>query len=236
MHNPGTLASIRNLAAVVTIALLLVACSGSPAGSQAPGPAGQSASTASAVAGSSCANPAGSAVNQVGGAYASELANALCHMADIDPCSMLKAADVQDLFAFPLGTSSTDHLGNCTWHLADPNNGDGLDVVVRDDNDQQALANDIGLPSPGASGKFAIQPLTGVGDSARWELLGGYFPHVGAIKGQATCELTAGGGDAQLNVKTTGKNVFATIDPVALPGFIQNFGALCNEIFAGLGA
>jgi hypothetical protein len=133
-----------------------------------------------------------------------------------------------------LGSSSADHLGNCSWRLADSNNGDGLDVAVN--NDQHALANDIGLPSPGASGQFAIQPLSGVGDSARWELLGGYFPHVGAIKGQATCELTTSGGDAQLSVKTTGKGDFATIDPVALPGFIQKFGALCNEIFAGLGA
>ncbi len=236
MNKPGTQASIRLLAAVVIIGLLLAACSGGPAGTQAPGQAGPSAGTTPAAAGSSCANPAGSAVNQVGGAYASELANVLCHMTDIDPCSMLKAADVQALFAFPLGSSRTDHLGNCTWHLADPNNGDGLYVVVRDSNDQRALEDDIGLPSPGASGQFAILPLSGVGDSARWELIGGYFPHVGAIKGRATCEVSAAGGDAQLNVKTTGQGVFATIDPVALPGFIQKFGALCNEIFASLGA
>ena len=107
-----------------------------------------------------------SAINQVGGAYASDLAKALCPMANIDPCSMLKQADVQALFAFPLGSSTADHLGNCTWRLADSNNGDGLDVAVN--NDQHALANDI--------------------------------------------------------------------DPAALPGFIQKFGALCNEIFTGLGA
>ena len=57
-----------------------------------------------------------------------------------------------------------------------------------------------------------------------------------ACRSKTTCELTTSGGDAQLSVKTTGKDDFATIDPIALPGFIQRFGALCNEIFAGLGA
>jgi len=228
--------SMWRAAGVLMTSLLIAACSGTAAGTQ-PANAGGPAASAGASGGvPGCANPAARAINQVGGAYASDLANALCGMHDIDPCSMLKQADVQALFAFPLGSSSTDHLGNCTWRLADPNNGDGMDVVVRNDNDQHALANDIGLPSPGASGQFAVRPLSGVGDSARWELLGGYFPHVGAIKGQATCELTVDGGDAQLSVKTTGKDVFAAIDPVALPGFIQKFGALCNEIFMGLGA
>ena len=236
MNSAGTQASIRQLAAVVIIGLLLAACSGSAAGTQPTNAGGPAAGQAAPAGGSSCPNPLASAINQVGGAYASDVANAVCGMPPIDPCSMLKQADVQALFAFPLGSSRTDHLGNCSWRLADSNNGDGLDVVARNDNDQHSLANDIGLPSPGTSGPFAIHPLSGVGDSARWELLGGYFPHVGAIKGRATCELTAGGGNAQLNVKTTGKDVFAAIDPVALPGFIQKFGALCNEIFAGLGA
>ncbi len=227
------LPSIRHLAAVLAISLVLAACSSSPAATQPAGTGGPSASTATIGGGQGCANPAGSAVNQVGGAYASELANVLCGMANIDPCSMLKQADVQALFAFPLGSPTTDHLGNCSWHLADPNNGDGLNVVVN--NDPHALANDIGLPSPGASGQFAVRPLSGVGDSARWELLAGYDPHVGAIKGQATCELTSDPANGQLNVKTT-KGLVPAIDPVALPGFIQMFGALCNEIFAGLGA
>ena len=235
MFKPTSPSSIWRAAIVLMASLVIAACSGTAAGTQPANAGGPSASAAAAGA-SNCANPAGSALNQVGGAYASELANVLCHMTDIDPCSMLKQADVQALFAFPLGRSSTDHLGDCTWRLADSNNGDGMDVVVRNDNDQHALANDIGLPSPGASGRFAIRPLSGVGDSARWELLGSYFPHVGAIKGPATCELTVDGGDAQLTVKTTGAGVFATIDPAALPGFIQKFGALCNEIFAALGA
>ena len=232
-HQPST----RHAVAVLAFSLLVAACSGTAAATQpanAGGPTG--GATAATVGGSSCPNPLASAINQVGGANASDVADAVCGMHTVDPCSLLKQADVQALFAFPLGRSSTDHLGNCSWPLADPNNGDGMNVSVRNDNDQHALANDIGLPSPGASGQFAVRPLSGVGDSARWELLGGYFPHVGAIKGQATCELTVDGGDAQLSVKTTGKDVFATIDPVALPGFIQKFGALCNEIFTGIGA
>jgi hypothetical protein len=235
MTKPLISSSTRRAAAVLLTSLLIAACSGSAAGTQPAVAGGPSASNAVA-GGSSCANPPASAINQVGGAYASDVANAVCGTDTIDPCSMLKQADVQALFAFPLGRSTADHLGNCSWGLADSNNGGGMDVAVSNDNDQHALANDIGLPSPGASGQFAIQPLNGVGDSARWELLGGYFPHVGAIKGQATCELTTSGGDAQLSVKTTGKGDFAMIDPVALPGFIQKFGALCNEIFAGLGA
>ena len=234
MTKPLISSSTWRAAAVLLISLLIAACSGNAAASSPANEGGPAASTGASGGALGCTNPAASAINQVGGAYASDLANALCRMTNIDPCSMLKQADVQALFAFPLGSSNADHLGNCTWHLADSNNGGGLDVAV--DNDQHALANDIGLPSPGSSGQFAIQPLSGVGDSARWELLGGYFPHIGAIKGQATCELTTSGGDAQLNVKTTGKDVFATIDPAALPGFIQKFGALCNEIFTGLGA
>ena len=237
MTKPSASLPVRRRIAGLAGALLLVAaCSAAGSSSQPVGKGSPPASTAAAGGSPGCVNPAGSAVSGAGGAYASVLGNALCLMGDIDPCSMLKQADVQALFAFPLGSSSTDHLGNCTWHLADPNNGDGMDVVVRTDNDQRALANDIGLPSPGASGQFAVRPLSGIGDSARWELLGGYFPHVGAIKGQATCELTTSGGNTQLSVKTTGNGDFATIDPVALPGFIQKFGALCNEIFAGMGA
>lgn len=234
MTKPLISSSMWRAAAVLLTSLLIAACSGSAAGTQPAVAGGPSASNAVAAGGSSCANPLASAINQFGGAYASDVANAVCGIHTIDPCSLLKQADVQALFAFPLGSSNADHLGNCTWRLADSNNGGGLDVAV--DNDQHALANDIGLPSPGSSGPFAIHPLSGVGDSARWELLGGYFPHVGAIKGKATCELTTSGGSTQLSVKTTGKGDFATIDPVALPGFIQKFGALCNEIFTGLGA
>ena len=36
-----------------------------------------------------------------------------------------------------------------------------------------------------------------------------------------------------MKVKTARKDVLAPIDPVALPGFIQKFGALCDENFAG---
>jgi hypothetical protein len=191
------------------------------------GPGGPVAAGASAAPGS-CANPAGGAVGAAGGPYASMLAAALCAMPNTDPCSMLKPADVQALFSVPLASPTTDHLGNCTWPLSDPSKGDGLDVVVNIGQGSGPLNNDINLA--------AANQLSGVGDTAAWELLGGYFPHLGAVKGQATCELTIGGGNGQLNVPTTGQDVFAKIAPSDLPAFIKKFGDLCNQIFAGLSA
>ena len=85
-------------------------------------------------------------------------------------------------------------------------------------------------------GTSDVTSISGIGDRASWGLIGGYFPHLGAVKGQATCELTIGGGDGQLSVATSGKGVFAKIDAAALPGFMQRFGALCNAIFSGIGA
>jgi hypothetical protein len=149
-------------------------------------------------------------------------------MPDIDPCSKLTQADVQALLSVPLGTYTTDHTGDCTWPLSDPSKGDGLDVVVNVGQGEGGLDQDMGLSD--------VTPVSGIGDHASWGLLGGYFPHLGAVKGQATCELTIGGGNGQLSVPTSGKGVFAKIDAAALPGFIKQFGALCNEIFAGLGA
>ena len=199
-----------------------VAGGGIGGGSGAPIAAGSS----SAPAG--CANPAGGAIGSAGGAYASMLAGVLCGMPDIDPCSMLKPADVQALFSVPLASPTTDHLGNCSWHLSDPSKGEGLDVVVNVGQGSGPLNDDLNLAS--------ATPLSGVGDTAGWELIGGYFPHLGAVKGNATCELSIAGGDGQLSVPTTGRDVFAKIDPAALPGFIKSFGDLCNQVFAGLGA
>jgi hypothetical protein len=154
---------------------------------------------------------------------------AVLGLPDIDPCSKLAQADVQALFSVPLGTSTTDHTGNCTWPLSDPSQGDGLDVVVNVGQGEGPLDQDMGLTGE-------LTSISGVGDHASWGLLAGYFPHLGAVKGQYTCELTIGGGNAELSVPTTGKGVFAAIDPSALPGFMQKFGALCSSIFAGLGA
>lgn len=230
-------------AVLVGLAASLVLLAACTAGSGSPTPAGAVGSAAGGgngagssgpvAAGSSsapagCANPAGGALGSAGGAYASMLANVLCGMPDIDPCAMLKPADVQALFSVPLASPTTDHLGNCTWHLSDPSKGDGLDVVVNVGQGSGPLNDDLNLAS--------ATPLSGVGDTAGWELLGGYFPHLGAIKGNATCELSIAGGDGQLSVPTTGRDVFAKIDPAALPAFIKSFGDLCNQVFAGLGA
>jgi hypothetical protein len=146
---------------------------------------------------------------------------------DLDPCSKLTEADVQALFSTPLGTSTTDHTGDCTWPLGDPSIGDGLNVVVNVGQGEGPLNDDMGTTG--------VTPISGIGDHATWDLLGGYFPHLGAVKGQDTCELSIAGGNGQLSVHTTGKGVFAAIDPTALPAFMQQFGALCNEIFAGIG-
>jgi hypothetical protein len=148
---------------------------------------------------------------------------------DIDPCSKLAQADVQALFSTPLGTYTTDHTGNCTWPLGDPSKGDGLDVVVNAGQGTGPLDQDMGLTGE-------LTSISGVGDRASWGLLAGYFPHLGAVKGQYTCEITIAGGNAELSVPTTGKGVFAAIDATALPGFMQQFGVLCSQIFAGLGA
>jgi hypothetical protein len=222
--------------ALAALALALAACAGgtggsptSPAASGGSAPAGGVAVTGSQGPSASCGNPAGAQVGAAGGPLASVLGAALCGMADIDPCSMLKASDVQALFSEPLGTPTTDHTGDCTWPLSDPNKGDGLDIVVNVGEGEGPLDTDMGLSD--------TTPISGIGDKAMWGLLAGYFPHLGAVKGSATCELTAGsGGNGQLNVPTTGKGEFAKIDAAALPAFLQKFGGLCNEIFAALEA
>ena len=164
-----------------------------------------------------------------GGALASILGAVMCRMPDIDPCLMIRQADVQALFSVPLATHTTDHMGNCTWPLIDPSKGDGLDVVVNVGEGDGPLNTDMGMGG-------AVTPISGIGDRATWGLIAGYFPHLGAVKGNDTCELTIGGGNSQLSAPSTGKDVFAKIDDTALPGFMQHLGALCNEIFAGLGA
>jgi hypothetical protein len=142
---------------------------------------------------------------------------------------MLDPDEVQALFAVPLGTATTDHTGDCSWPLQDTSLGDGLDIVVNvGPGSEQALANDMSLSD--------LTGISGVGDRASWGLLAGYFPHLGAVKGQDTCELTVGGGNGQLAVATTGQGVVAQIDDAALPGLMQRLGKLCNEIFAHLGS
>jgi hypothetical protein len=233
LSTPLTRRAIAGFAA----GLLLAACSGGGAAGPSSAGAGNGlaavggdpvATIAAAGGGAgACSNPVGATVGAAGGAYASVLGAALCGMTNIQPCSMLKQADVEALFSVPLATTKTDVMGQCTWNLSDPSKGDGLDVYVTvGDSSQQATIN----------GDLAeATPVSGVGDKAGWEPIF-EFPHLGAIKGQATCELTIGGGDGQLSVPTSGQGVFAKIDPAALPGFIQRFGALCTQIFAGLGA
>lgn len=139
---------------------------------------------------------------------------------------MLQSADVQALFAVPIGTPTSDHLGDCTWPLADPSLGDGLDVVVNvGPGSQQSLRDDMGTTG--------LTHVNGVGDQADWDLLAGYIPHLGASKAQDTCELTVG--NKQVNAPTSGKDVFTKIDATALPGFMAKVGALCTAIFTGLG-
>ncbi len=226
------------LAVLLAVTVLCVAgCAGGsggstslPGGSGPSAPVGNGTNNAPATgASAACTNPEGQVVGAAGGTNAALLGAAICGMADIDPCSMLKTDDVQALFSVPLATPTTDHLGTCTWPLIDPSKGDGLSVFVNVGGDaQHALNSDIDLAK--------ATPIGGIGDIAAWELLGDYFPHLGAAKGQATCELTIGGGNGQLSVHTTGSGVFAQIDPSAVPGFMQQFGNLCNEVFAGLGA
>jgi hypothetical protein len=223
----------RSLAALA-LATSLAACStggaAAPASTAGESQAGGASGGANGAAGASgCGNPLGGAVGAAGGPYASIVGAALCQMVNIQPCSMLKPADVQALFSVPLATTRSDLMGDCTWRLSDPDRGDGLDVSINVGKGEAALDRDMGL----AGDQTAI---SGVGDHASWSLLAGYFPHLGAVKGNTTCELTIGGGNGQLSVPTTGKGVFAKIDPSALPAFMQQFGALCNEIFAGLGA
>lgn len=238
--HPSTPLTRRAIAGLAAGILLLAACSaGGAAGPSAAGAgngsaAGAGGPTSAANVGggggaAGCGNPAAATVGAVGGAYASMLAGVLCGMPNIDPCSYLKPADVQALFKTPLGQPTTDHLGNCTWPLADPSQGDGLDIVVNVGQGEGPLNNDMGTGG-------STTPISGIGDHASWGLLGGYFPHLGAVKGQATCEVDISGGDGQLGVPTSGQGVFAKIDAAALPGFMQRFGALCNDIFAGLGA
>ncbi len=223
-------ALIVMLAAAVAVA----ACSGggtapssAPGGTNSAAAGATDAGNAGAGAGSSSCNPIGGTVGSAGGPYASVVGAALCGLPDLDPCSKLAQPDVQALFSVPLGTSTTDHTGDCTWPLSDPSMGDGLDVVVNVGQGEGPLDQDMGLSD--------VTPISGIGDHASWGLLAGYFPHLGAVKGQDTCELTIGGGNGQLSVHTSGKGVFAKIDDAAVPGFMQQFGALCDQIFAGLG-
>lgn len=237
-EHPPTPLTRHAIAGLAVGLLLLAACSAggvagpSSAGAGNPSAAsGGSPAAAAAPAGSgtaACGNPVGATVGAAGGAYASVLGATLCGMANIQPCSMLKQADVQALFSVQLASTKTDVMGQCTWSLSDPSKGDGLDIVVNVGQGEGALDQDMGLSD--------LTPISGIGDHASWGLLGGYFPHLGAVKGQATCEVDISGGDGQLSVPTSGQGVFARIDAAALPGFMQRFGALCNEIFAGLGA
>ncbi len=236
---PFTRRAIAGLAAGI---LLLAACSAGGAagpsstggGNAPPAGGGASASAASAAnagaggAGAAgCGNPAGATAGTYGGAAASIVAGILCGMPDIDPCAYLDPAGVQALFTVTLDTPTTDHLGNCTWPLTDPTVGDGLEVVVNVGEGEGPLDNDMGIGGDTTA-------ISGIGDKASWQLLAGYFPHLGAVKGDTTCELTAAGGNAQLKVPTSGTGPLAGIDPTALPAFMQQFGQLCNEIFTGL--
>ena len=141
------------------------------------------------------------------------LAGVICGMPDIDPCAYLDPASVQALFAVTLDAPTTDHLGNCTWPLTDPSVGDGLAVVVNVGQGEGPLDTDMGMGG-------ATTAISGIGDKASWQLLAGYFPHLGAVKGDTTCELTVGGGNAQLNVARSGTGPLAGIDPSAVPGFM----------------
>jgi hypothetical protein len=215
---------------------MLAACAGGgsagqPSAGAASGAPGATVAVgdATGTGGAGCGNPAGASVGAVGGAFASILGGVLCGMPDINPCALVKQADVQALFSVPLGSTTPDHTGNCTWRLSDPSKGDGLDIVVNVGQGEGPLDDDMGLSG-------AVTSISGIGDHANWGLLAGYFPHLGAVKGNDTCELTIGGGNGQLSVHSSGKGVFAKIDAAALPGFMQHLGALCNEIFAGLGA
>lgn len=224
---------LANLA--ITACLFLAACSGAagPAtsgGRSAPGGGSSSPAASQAAVGgasSSCANPAGQSVGAYGGAAASMISGILCGMPDIDPCVYLDPATVQALFAVTLADPTTDHMGNCTWPLTDPTIGDGLSIIVNVGQGEGPLDQDMSL-----GGKAT--PISGIGDKASWELTAGYFPHLGAVKGDATCELTATGGNGQLKIATTGTGPLAAIDPAAVPAFMAKFGDLCNQIFAGL--
>lgn len=220
---------------LVSGVLLLAACTGTgggqPPGGAASGAPGATVAAVDATAsgGAGCGNPAGASVGAVGGAFASVLGAVLCGMPDVNPCALVKQEDVQALFSVPLGSTSPDHAGDCTWHLSDPSKGDGLDMVVEVGRGESALNDDMGLAGD-------VKSISGIGDHARWALIADHFPHLGAVKGNYTCELTIGGGNGQLSVPSTGKGVFAKIDDSALPGFMEHLGALCNDIFAALGA
>ncbi len=223
-------------AGAVLVALAVAACSGggSPSARTASDPLTGAVASSAPASGtpasgaSDCSNPAGADLGATGVPLASMMGQVLCGMPDIDPCSMVTQAEVQALFSVPLGTYTTDHTGDCTWPLSDSSVGDGLDVFVNVGQGEGPLDQDMGLSD--------LTPISGIGDHASWGLLAGYFPHLGAVKGQDTCELTVGGGNGQLSVPTTGKGVFAKIDDAALPGLMQQLGALCTEIFGKLGA
>ncbi len=236
--HPSTPLTRRAIAGLAAGILLLAACSaggaagptspGAGNGSGASGGAASSATNAGSGGGAAgCANPAGATVGAVVGADASMLAGVICGMPDIDPCAYLDPASVQALFAVTLDAPTTDHLGNCTWPLTDPSVGDGLAVVVNVGQGEGPLDTDMGMGG-------ATTAISGIGDKASWQLLAGYFPHLGAVKGDTTCELTVGGGNAQLNVARSGTGPLAGIDPSAVPGFMAKLGQLCNQIFAGL--
>ena len=150
-------------------------------------------------------------------------------MPDIDPCALVKQADVQALFSVPLGsTFVTDHTGEL--HVAPQRSVQGR----RPGHRRQRRAGRGSAERRHGTGAD-VKSIGGIGDHASWGLIAAYFPHLGAVKGNDTCELTIGGGNGQLSVPSTGKGVFAKIDDAALPGFMQHLGALCNEIFAGPG-
>ncbi len=210
------------LGLVLLLASTMAACSGG-----APGAATGGATPIGGAAGGG-GNPGASIVAAAGGPLASVVAGAIGGMPDIDPCSMIGKSDVQALFSAQLGDPTTDHMGTCEFHLADPSLGDGLNVYVTTGSNSRE-PYDTNMGPVGSSG---VQALSGLGDQAKWTLLAGYFPMVESYKGQVGCELTAAGGNGQLKVATTGKAMFAVIDPAALDGFIARFGALCNQVFA----
>ncbi|MGH2511261.1 MAG: hypothetical protein ACRDGQ_01100, partial [Candidatus Limnocylindrales bacterium] len=149
-------------------------------------------------------------------------------MPDINPCTMITKAAAQPLFSTPLADGTTDHQGKCDYTLVDSSLGDGLDINVWTGSDFRFGYDNL----MSATGSAGVTTLAGVGDQAKWTLLAGYFPQVEAIKGQVGCDVTASGANGQLSVATTGKQMFAVIDPTALDGFMAKFGALCNLVFA----
>ena len=162
-----------------------------------------------------------------GGPPPSQAASQATPQPKVDACSLLKPADVQTLFKAALGAPQSPITGECDWALSDPSKGDGA-LSLHVDRSQPGLAQDMVLAPQMTS-------LSGVGDSAKWGLAVGVDPLLIATKGNHGCELAVTGDLTQLNVATV-PGIYTTIDPSALPGFIQQLGSLCNEVFAGLGS